>query len=248
MTFQDHFSAVAGAYARHRPRYPDALFSWLSSLLRDRATAWDVATGSGQVAIALTEHVEHVIASDASAEQIEHAIRHERITYLAEPAEHVSLASNSVDLITAGAAAHWFDFDGFYDEVRRVATRGAVIALFSYGPRDFADAIDPVVSRFEEALLDPFWPERLELVHQRYATIPFPFEELDAPPFVMRVESTLDEMIQFLETWSASQRYYEQHGVRATSVIAEDLERSWGDPTHRRLIECPLFMRIGRVE
>ncbi len=209
--------------------------------------AWDAGTGSGQVAVALAEHFEHVIATDASAEQIEHAIRHERITYRAEPAEEVSLANNSVDLITAGAAAHWFDLHGFYKEVRRVATRGAVTALFSYGPRDFADAIDPVVSRFEDELLGPFWPERIELVHQRYATIPFPFEELEAPPFVIRVEWTLDEVMQFLETWSASQRYYEQHGVRATSVIAEELERSWGGPDHRRTIECPLFLRVGRV-
>ncbi|HEX8618453.1 MAG TPA: class I SAM-dependent methyltransferase [Thermoanaerobaculia bacterium] len=248
MTFHDHFSAVAGAYMRHRPRYPDALFSWLSGLLRERAAAWDVATGNGQVAIALAEHVERVIATDASSEQIEHAIRHERITYLAEPAEHVSLPGDSVDLITAGAAAHWFDLDAFYKEVRRVARRGAVIALFSYGPRDFAGAIGPVVVDFEEELLRSYWPERLELVHHRYATIPFPFEELEAPPFVLRVEWTLDEAIQFLETWSAAQLYFAQHGVRATSVIAGELERFWGDPNQRRVIECPLFMRVGRVE
>lgn len=247
MSFEDHYSGHADAYARHRPRYPDALFAWLSTLIPGRELAWDVGTGSGQVAVALSEHVDRVIATDASADQLARAVVHERIEYQNEPADRVALPSQSVDLITAGAAAHWFDLERFYEEVRRVGKRGAVVALFSYGPRDFADAVGPIVHRFQEEVLGGFWPERIQLVHDRYATIPFPFDEIAVPPFVMSAEWNLEELLAFLDTWSASQRYLQQRGTRAVDAIAADLARAWGDPAHRREVRCPLFARVGRV-
>jgi SAM-dependent methyltransferase len=247
MTFEDHFSGHAGEYVQHRPRYPEALFTWLASVIRGRGLAWDVGTGNGQVAIALTEHVERVVATDASGDQLAQASAHERVEYRNEPAERVSLPSGSVDLITAGAAAHWFDLDGFYGEAARVAKSGAVIALFSYGPRDIADALGPAVRRFHEEVLQRFWPERIQYVHDRYTTLPFPFEPIAAPELEMSAELNLAEMLAFLDTWSAAQRYYEERGTRATDEIAAELAAEWGDPAHRREVRYPLFIRAGRV-
>src|SRR6185436_5288611 len=105
MTFEDHYSGHADAYARHRPRYPDELFAWLASVSPGRALAWDVGTGSGQVAVSLAKHFDRVVATDASAEQLARAIPHERVDYHHEPAGRSSLPSTSADLITAGAAA-----------------------------------------------------------------------------------------------------------------------------------------------
>lgn len=232
MTFEDHFSGHAGAYVQHRPRYPQALFTWLASVIRGRARAWDVGTGNGQVAVALTEHVDRVVATDASADQLAHATAHGRVEYRNEPAERVSLPAGSVDLITAGAAAHWFDLDGFYREAGRVAQSGAVIALFSYGPRDIAEVLGPAVRRFHEEVLDGFWPERIQYVHDRYRTLPFPFEEIVAPELEISAELNLGEVLAFLETWSASQRYFEERGRRATDEIAAELAAEWGDPAH----------------
>ena len=247
MSFQDHFSAQANAYALHRPRYPDALFTWLGSLAAGAQLAWDAGTGNGQVAIALTGVAGHVVATDASADQLARAEPHERVTYRNEPSDRVSLPSGSVDLITAGAAAHWFELEGFYDEVRRVGRPGAVLALFSYGPRDIADAVSPVLHRFQDEVLADFWPERIEYVHTRYATLPFPFDELEAPAFDMTAEWNVEELLAFLDTWSASQRYLEERGARATDAIADDLTRAWGDPAERRTFRYPLFVRAARI-
>jgi len=248
MTFEDHYSGHADAYAKYRPHYPDALFAWLASVSPGRELAWDAGTGSGQVAVALANHVNRVVATDASSDQLARAAPHERVEYRNEPADRGSLPASSVDLITAGAAAHWFELDGFYREIRRVAKRSALVALFSYGPRDFADAVDPVVHRFQEEVLKGFWPERIQLVHDRYTTIPFPFDEIAAPPFEMTAEWNLGELLAFLETWSASQRYFLAHGKRATGEIEHELSRAWGDPATRRQLRCPLFVRAGRVQ
>lgn len=252
MAYEDHFSGHAGAYARHRPRYPDALFAWLASVSPDRARAWDAGTGNGQVAVALAGHIDRVVATDASSDQLAHAVPHERVEYRNEPSDHGSLGSASVDLITAGAAAHWFDLDGFYREVKRVGKNRAVLALFSYGPRDFADAStpqfgEPILHHFQEDILAGFWPERIQLVHDRYTTIPFPFDEITAPPFAMTADWNLRELLAFLDTWSASQRYLQERGTHATDAIAPDLARAWGDSATRRHFECPLFVRAGRV-
>lgn len=248
MTFEDHFSGHANAYAAHRPRYPDALFAWLKSVTPRRELAWDVGTGNGQVARALTEVVQRVVATDASGDQLARAVAHERIDYRTEPAERVSIESDSVDLVTAGAAAHWFDLDSFYAEVRRVARKGAVIALWSYGPRDIADAIGPAVARFQEEVLGGYWPERINYVHARYATLPFPFNELEAPSMMMTADWTLAELKDFLATWSASQRYMQEHGRDPLDEVEPELSRAWGDPSLRKRLEWPVFLRVGRVQ
>lgn len=246
MTFEDHYSSLAEAYARHRPRYPDELFAWLASIVPARTLAWDAGTGNGQVAVALAGFIDRVVATDASAGQLDSAIAHERVEYRNERSERVSLADQTVDLITAGAAAHWFDLEGFYREAQRVGRRGAVIALFSYGPRDFAAAVDPLITHFHDEILGPYWPQRIEYVHERYSTLPFPFDEIVAPRFSMSVEWTIDELLAFLETWSASERYFQQHQARATDLITSELERRWGGEV-RRTIRCPIFVRAGRV-
>jgi SAM-dependent methyltransferase len=247
LQFEDHYSRHADAYARHRPRYPDELFAWLASVSSARALAWDAGTGSGQVAVALAQHFDRVIATDASGEQLARAIPHQRVEYRHEPAGLSSLPPASADLITAGAAAHWFDLDDFYREVRRVGRKDAMIVLFSYGPRDFADVIGPIVHQFQEEILAGYWPERIQYVHDRYATLPFPFDEIEAPPFSMTAEWDLAELLAFLETWSASQRYFQERGIRATAQVAPDLARMWGDPATRRTFRCPLFVRAGRL-
>jgi SAM-dependent methyltransferase len=247
LSYEDHFSGHADAYARHRPRYPEALFAWLKSVTRERELAWDAGTGNGQVAVELARFMERVVATDASPEQLEHAALHERVDYRAEPSDASSLTDASVDLVTAGAAAHWFDLDGFYREVRRVAKRGAVVALFSYGPRDLAAALGPAVHAFQEEVLEGFWPERIRYVHERYATMPFPFDEISAPPLTMTAEWNLSEFLAFLETWSASQRYLQQKGTRATDDAKAALTAMWRDPSTRRITRFPLFMRAGRV-
>jgi SAM-dependent methyltransferase len=247
MTYEDHFSGHADAYARHRPRYPAELFAWLAGVIPDRTLAWDAGTGNGQVAVALTDHVKEVVATDASADQLARAVSHAHVAYRHEPADRVSLPAASVDLITAGAAAHWFDLDAFYREVRRVGKKGSVVALFSYGPRDVGDALGPIVRRFQDEVLDGFWPERIQYVHDRYATLPFPFDELAAPSFVMTADWNLGDLLAFLDTWSASQRYLQERGTRAIDAIALELASAWGDPAERREMRWPLFLRAGRV-
>ncbi|HEX9793300.1 MAG TPA: methyltransferase domain-containing protein, partial [Planctomycetota bacterium] len=71
----------ADAYARFRPRYPRALFAFLAEQAPARDCACDLATGSGQAAVALAEDFARVEAIEASAAQLAHAQAHPRVRY-----------------------------------------------------------------------------------------------------------------------------------------------------------------------
>ncbi len=67
----EFFGVIATQYKQYSPKYPEPLFRYLASLAPQKTRAWDCGTGSGgQAARGLAAHFEHVIATDASPEQI----------------------------------------------------------------------------------------------------------------------------------------------------------------------------------
>ena len=246
MNFQDHFSRLAPAYARSRPGYPPELFDYLASLAPGRDLAWDCGTGNGQAARGLARHFLHVHATDASAEQLRLAEPHERVTFRQEPAESVSLADRSVDLVTSAVALHWFDFDRYYPEVRRVLKPGGAIAAWTYHLPRVDARVDPIVARYHGPLLADYWPERVRYVNERYRTLPFPFDEVTPPVFEMRVSWTLDQLAGFLASWSGAARYAEARGHHPLEVVWEELASAWGPADEARDVSWQLHLRVGR--
>lgn len=244
--FEDHFSKHSEQYAQHRPQYPDEIYAYLSSITPSHSLAWDCGTGSGQAAIGLAKHFDNVYATDASAEQIAHAYPHEKVKYHAEPAERVSLRDSSADLVTVAVAIHWFDFDAFYREVKRVLKPGGILAAWTYHLPEISTDVDPLVSRYYSDILKEFWPERIRYLEERYKTIPFPFEEITPPAFAMEMNWSLLQLAGFLDSWSATQRYKAQTGHHPLEVIWDELLAAWGDENEKRLIRWPLHFRIGR--
>ena len=140
MNFEDHFSQLAETYAQFRPRYPQQLYAYLSEQTPDHHLAWDCATGSGQAALGLAQHFKRVAAVDAGLGQLRQAAAHPRVRYMAARAEHIPLETGCTDLVTAAMAVHWFDFDIFYQEVRRVLRPGGSFLSTTWAPLDCAKA------------------------------------------------------------------------------------------------------------
>lgn len=154
----DHFSGVSAGYARHRPRYPAALFDEITQLAPHRALAWDSASGTGQATLDLAERFDRVIATDVSAAQIAQAPAHPRISWRVARAESTDIPARTVDLIIVAQALHWFDRAAFFNEARRVAARAAVVAVWSYGSVELAEPIGQAVNHFEHTIVGPYWP------------------------------------------------------------------------------------------
>ena len=175
------------------------------------------------------------------------APKHERINYVVSLADRTPLPDGSVDIVTVASAFHWLDFPRFYSEVRRVAKPDAILAAWGYKLPSVIPAVDAVVERFDVEVLRHFWLPETTLAVECYRTIPFPFDEIDTPPFRMTHEWKLKQLVGFLGTWSASLRYYTQTGRDATDEVRDDLAEAWGDPEQVREVAWDLFTRVGRI-
>jgi ubiquinone/menaquinone biosynthesis C-methylase UbiE len=248
MIYKDYFSQHSCHYSRYRPRYPQALFTYLMSQTKQRERAWDCGTGNGQAALALANFFTEVIASDASQQQIANAVAHERVKYIVKPAEASGLAPASIDLVTVAQALHWFDLELFYTELRRVLRPGGIVAVWCYGLVQVSSAVDEVVEHFYRDTVGPYWPPERQFVERGYRNLLFSFTERNAPHFAMEAQWDLEYFVRYLGTWSAVQRYREQRLHDPLQLLQADLMLAWGEANTVRSIYWPIYLRIGCYE
>jgi len=205
-THVDSFGVASSRYAACRPVYPDALFAWLAEQCRVHDSAWDVATGNGQAAHGLVPFFKQVWATDVSASQISNALPHDSIRYERRSAEESGFPEASFDLIAVAQALHWFDFDVFWTEVRRVARPGALFGAWCYDWPACSEEIESLLLQPFRDLVHPFWSERNAVGWRGYVDedIAFPFERLGTPALSIQASWTLGHLIDYLHTWSAA--------------------------------------------
>jgi SAM-dependent methyltransferase len=245
--FKDHFSTHSADYASFRPTYPPALADYLASLTPRHDLALDCGCGNGQLSVLLADRFTKVVATDASAQQIAQAQRHARVAYRQARAETTGLADQSADLITVAQAAHWFDLDAFYAEVRRMLRPGGAIVLITYGVTETDREIRRCVGHFYKDVIGPYWPPERRHVEDGYRTLPFPFREEEAPPLAIEREWTADDLVGYVSTWSASINAVAALGRAPLDDFAADLRAVWGAPEAKRKIRWPLSLRVGRL-
>ena len=247
MQFADHFSAQAQDYAKFRPTYPASFFDWLARQSPEAGTAWDCGTGNGQAALQLAGLFDQVIATDPSEAQLAQAPAHPKVRYVQAAAEQVPIDDRSIDLITVAQALHWFDFDAFYAEVRRVAKQGAVLAAWTYQLPVISPEVDEAFRHFYKEITDAWWPAERHYIDEAYETIPFPFERLEVPPFQMRLTWELKHLFGYLSTWSASKRYEKANGHSPLDHIHASMTAAWGEPEAPKEVVWDLIVLAGRV-
>jgi ubiquinone/menaquinone biosynthesis C-methylase UbiE len=248
MKFQDLFSNQAKAYAQFRPKYPESLFKYLAGLTDHHDLVWDVGTGNGQAAAALAKFYKNVVASDPSYAQIENAVPHERIQYLVGAEEQPAIQTESVDMVTIAQALHWFEFDSFFEEVRRVARPRGICAAWSY---DFNLPIQPdldaALNKFYFETLGPYWAPNNKLIWNAYRDIPFPFDRIDSPKFLIEAELNLVEFIGYLSSWSSTSKYIEQTKSNPLEELFDQIQPLWGDPTLKKNLQWDLHILVGKT-
>ena len=242
----NYFSTVAGAYACYRPHYPQELYEFLAGCCRHVRRAWDCATGNGQAAVALAAHFDFVVATDLSQQQLAHAAASDRVGYAVSSAEQAPLGTAAVDLVSVAQALHWFDLPVFYRAVDRVLAEDGVLAVWCYQLLRTNAEVDAVIDRLYHEVVGPFWPPQRKMVEQGYATLAFPYPERSCPPFAMKYEWSLQQLLGYMGSWSACQRYREANRKDPVALIAGALGEAWGDPAATRIVRWPLAVRVGK--
>lgn len=245
LAFKDHFSNQSDAYASYRPNYPGALFDWLAGHAPGTESCWDCATGSGQAAIPLSRRFDQVIATDASTAQIKSAIHSKVIDYRVATAENSGLSPASVGLVVVAQALHWLDLQAFFKEADRVLKPRGLLAILSYNLLNVDAAVDKVIFELYHKILNEYWPPERLLVEQGYADIMLPYPLLNTPNFAMDAYWSLNQLMGYLNTWSALKRYTSTVGVTPLNRVEDALQSAWGDPLGKKRIEWPLTVRVA---
>ena len=241
---KDLFSEHSKLYSQFRPTYPSALYEFIFSHVHTFNTAWDCGTGNGQSARVLSTRFKKVLATDISAKQIEQAFKADTIFY-SVCSERTNFADRSLDLMTVAQAIHWFDINAFYQEVHRLSKPNAILAVWGYSLLSITPEIDPLLYNFYRNVVGSYWDKERHLIDEQYKTIPFPFEEIAAPPFDFSFEWTIEQLAGYLTTWSAVRKYMQVNEINPVKKLIEEISPWWGEGS--MCVTFPLFLRMGRV-
>jgi ubiquinone/menaquinone biosynthesis C-methylase UbiE len=242
---KDNFSKQSDLYARYRPGYPQELFDFILKQVEGRSVAWDCATGNGQTASYLSAHFTKVFATDISETQLAKAWQADNIFYSAQPAEKTDFEDNSFDLVTVSQALHWFNFELFYKELKRVTRPGGWFAAWMYGGMTISPAIDALKRHHHDVTLEAYWDPERKFVNENYVTLPFPLAEIPCPVFSMSYEWSLEELKGYFNTWSAIQKFITVNHYNPVDELMEQIKTHWTN--ERMTVSFPLHLRMGRI-
>lgn len=243
----NHFLFGGASYAAGRPTYPPALAQALADRCTRTEHALDVGCGNGQLSVLLANRFDQVTATDSSQSQLESASPHSRVTYRFETAERIGLPDCSVDLVTAAQAAHWFDLDPFYSEVRRISRPDALLALISYGVPTMSGSIGERLARFYWQDIHSHWPEGRRHVEEGYQTIGFPFKESVFPAQTITRDWSLGQLVAYICTWSAAKRALNGGNEAVVNDFVRDLALLWERPERHMTVTWLVVGRLARV-
>lgn len=223
-TFSSYNREQGKAYAAARPDYHPALYKFIldqhTATNGQLDTLLDVGTGPGNVARSLGEHFAHVVGLDPSEGMVSTARSLGGTTSTSEPIRYEfsaaeELGSNlsppiqdaSVDLITSGNAAHWFDMARFWSRAARVLKPGGSVVLWTSGHTRIhpsvpnSAAIQEEMDRIEKEYLEPFFEPGNWLTRNRYADLPLPWT-LETPI------TEFDETTVIRKDWGIETDFY----------------------------------------
>jgi SAM-dependent methyltransferase len=241
---KDNFSAQAHLYAIYRPVYPQALYNYLYSHIKEFDNAWDCATGNGQVAIELAKCFENVYATDISQKQLDNASAKDNIHYSLQRAEETTFADNFFSLITVAQALHWFKFDAFNAEAKRVLKPNGVLAVWLYDVLSVNADVDKYFTHFYKVTTDPYWDPERAYIDEHYKSIPFPFSDVEEAEFSIDVAWDIKQFEGYLNTWSGVQKFIDANNYNPVDGLIEEIKPFWSE-NEIFTVKFPLYLKLG---
>ncbi|KZS90139.1 hypothetical protein SISNIDRAFT_458050 [Sistotremastrum niveocremeum HHB9708] len=236
-------------YAVIRPTYPEQLYQFIFQYHDKTGRArWDKAIdlgcGTGQVTTELTRF-KHVYGIDPSQGMIDTCERvatkkwHPMgLTFMKGSAEDLSqFKDQSVDMVVAGQAVHWFDYARLWPELARVLRPNGTFAFWGYSEFRFAKypSLTPMIREYAQGKdpktsLGPHWqqPGR-QILDNHLFDIPQPPESkfkdwqhikftgsyypkiADARPVILKRTLTWEGLESYLRTFSSLHTFHEQN-------------------------------------
>ena len=244
---KDNFSKQSETYKKFRPEYPEELYKVILTHSKNRESCWDCGTGNGQVAKELSKNFKNVFATDISENQLKLAYKKPNISYSISRAEKTPFNDNQFDIITVAQAIHWFHFNSFYKEAKRVGKPNSKIFVIGYGLLKINPRIDKIITKFYTEIIGAYWDKERRHIDNKYNSIEFGFEEIPAPKNLeMALEWDMQQLIGYLNSWSSVQKYIVKNGSNPVDLIKKELLELADNKTLN--VSFPIFMKIGIIK
>lgn len=210
--------------------------------------AWDCACGNGQAAENLAQIFDRVIASDISEQQIENAKKIDNVEFTVCTAEQTDFPDDSFDLICVAQALHWFNFELFWSEIRRVLKPNGIFSAWGYTWPSISPELDSIFQKLILDVIEPYWAPQNRLLWNHYEEISFPFEEVESPNFTMEVNWNLNEFFDFIHTYSATRRCMEKQGTKFFETAFDTIAQYWGETEFKRVVSLDFVFYAGQLK
>lgn len=164
---KQRFSNRVDDYTRYRPGYPPEALQYIydQSNLNENSTVADIGAGTGIFTASLLKGGANVIAVEPNEVMRSAADKllqsHKKYSSVAGSAEQTGLADQSVDLIAAAQAFHWFSFDEAKKEFSRIL-KPAGKSVLIWNRRDSSES---AFMQHYDALLTERLPEYSKVNH-----------------------------------------------------------------------------------
>ncbi|KAL1894852.1 hypothetical protein Sste5346_005539 [Sporothrix stenoceras] len=214
-TFSTYNAEQGKHYAQARPDYHASVYEYITTKHKETGgqfdTLVDLGCGPGNVARSLAPHFAHAFGVDPAPGMIATAKElggtsstGEAIQYGQGGADDfgskgdVVVADGSVDLVSVGNAAHWFDMQKFWARAAQVLKPGGSVAIWTTGDlrvhpdSPAAEAVQEAMDLFQTRDLEPYFNEGNRIVRNKYLdlglpwTVPEPVSEFPKNEFSRR--------------------------------------------------------------
>lgn len=133
------------AYLASRPRYPACIYDRILGFHVGRTERLlDLGCGPGQASWPLLDHFDNILGLDPGEKMVHSAQSalkdlerkraksyQDRVQYRVGSAEKLEgVEDASIDVVVAGTAAHWFEYEKMWQEVQRVTRKGSTVAFW----------------------------------------------------------------------------------------------------------------------
>lgn len=147
---EEKFTGKADVYDKYRPTYPAELIDWLWEKTHAETVA-DIGAGTGIFTKCLSAKPWKITAVEPNADMLEKLRANlPDVEIVNAPAESTGIAPNSIDLVTAATAFHWFDKEKFKTECQRIFTpKGRLVLVWNnHRENDFMHERDRVFLKY----------------------------------------------------------------------------------------------------
>lgn len=129
------FSNRVENYVKYRPHYPAEIINFLKQekILHDNSVIADIGSGTGISSELFLQNGNTVYAVEPNNEMRSAAEKllsnYQNFISITGTAENTALENNSMNIVLAGQAFHWFDLEKSKTEFRRILKPGGTIIL-----------------------------------------------------------------------------------------------------------------------